>query len=954
VADLLGLHIRRSGEVTTDPDDPPMPLTLAERALLKRLVAPSRLDGVDADIVRAAILDILSYVPHGTEIQTGTFILVFSPRSGLDRAVYDATEGLVETEARAAQLDWVRADLGARVTLLSPRAFDPARHTLRLVTAAMVYELEAFRDRGTPVWDIAVCKSMRPRDKQLDHVGDIEHAIESPIEVASGFRMAGELRARLGAGVLDWSAFARRQLAPPAGSTARVRRALVLVQVIEAVVKALEVYPVHVVRTERRNGACVVVLRPRLNSDRDRFAAKIGMLNAPQALARLFEEERPDADSPWTLSKTNSLGARRNDDMGATFMGVVSEGGLAAYEFETDYEPSSSSHYFLRPTGEPGTEQVIRRRLRMIAALDARADLADMLDDPWRERRTGHEPLAADASARNLDGPKQEALKLLWSTLPVFFVVGPPGVGKTMLATEVLRRKFALEGSARVLLSAQGHDALEHLQAEVKKTLADADLTDLLIVRSVTEERPSQDGADVTAAFHLAAFAKSDLARGLPSTLRARVEALTTLQATAGAAPTQEDQTGLRAMANLVRDGANIVIATANSGDVERFVEAREQFDWVIVEEAAKATGPELVGPLMLSGRRLLIGDHHQLPPFDADRLTMILSDDSLVTDSIEMAAVVAESLMSEDDLEALAGLEPAARRDTAALALRLVEPFRTFVEGDERRTRQDGARPMSKTLSEQRRMDPAIAEIVSRSFYGGSLHTEANRAALAETHAPPFVSVSPLPASPVVVVDFPHVSATAKATPMERGRPRWHNPAEIDAVMDVLAHVRARPDAARAPTLAVLSPYRAQVERLQARIEGQRSSALAHLDAFATARPGLGFVGTVDSFQGSEADIVIVSLVRNNPRTGMRGLGFLRDPRRMNVLLSRAKWQLVIVGSLAFLREALQGRYSAGPGELEFLAKMLAAVEDLRGRTRNGTLPLAAVVAPDAFRGSP
>jgi hypothetical protein len=727
---------------------------------------------------------------------------------------------------------------------------------------------------------------------------------------------------------------------------------LLLVQVVEVVVKALDVYPVDLVRTERREGTCVVVLRPRPNTDRDKFAAKIGLLDTPRTLARLFEEEHPEADAAWTLSRTNSFGARRDDDMSATFIGTVDEGGLVAYEFETEYEPSEHPRYFLRTTGELGTEQVIRRRLRTIGALDARADLADMLDDPWRERRTAHETLADDASFQNLDGPKQKALRLLWSTLPVFFVVGPPGVGKTMLATEVLRRKFALESGARVLLSAQGHDALEHLQAEVKKTLAGAGLRDLLIVRSATEERPSQDGADRAAAYHLAAFAKSDLARELPLTLRTRVESLAT--SAARGASTQEDPTGLRAMANLVRDGANIVIATANSGDIERLVEAREQFDWVIVEEAAKATGPEIVGPLMLSGRRLLIGDHHQLPPFDADRLSRILADDSLVTDAIEMAELVADDLVGEDDLGVLLGLDAAARRETAALAVRLLEPFRAFVEEDDRRRkRKDGARPMSSTLTEQRRMDPAIAEIVSKSFYGGELDTEASRDTMAQTQSPPFLHVSPMPASPVVVVDFPHVSSTKSATPMEHGRPRWHNPAEVASVIDVLAHVRARPDAPRTPTLAVLSPYAAQVARLKGRIEALRSTTLAHLDAFAPARPGLGFVGTVDAFQGSEADLVIVSLVRNNPRTGARGLGFLRDSRRMNVLLSRAKWQLVLVGSFAFLKEAVRGRYSAGAGELEFLSKMVQVIEDLRTRTRNGSTPLAEVLAWNALRGS-
>ena len=55
------------------------------------------------------------------------------------------------------------------------------------------------------------------------------------------------------------------------------------------------------------------------------------------------------------------------------------------------------------------------------------------------------------------------------------------------------------------------------------------------------------------------------------------------------------------------------------------------------------------------------------------------------------------------------------------------------------------------------------------------------------------------------------------------------------------------------------------------------------------------------------------MSMVRNNPMTGRSGLGFLSDPRRMNVLLSRAKSKLVIVGSLRFLKEAVRGSQSAG-----------------------------------------
>ncbi len=67
--------------------------------------------------------------------------------------------------------------------------------------------------------------------------------------------------------------------------------------------------------------------------------------------------------------------------------------------------------------------------------------------------------------------------------------------------------------------------------------------------------------------------------------------------------------------------------------------------------------------------------------------------------------------------------------------------------------------------------------------------------------------------------------------------------------------------------------------------------------------------VSTVDSSQGSEADLVIVSFVRSKGTTQQDSIGFLSDDRRLNVALTRAKYQLVCVGNIhGSLRSARKG----------------------------------------------
>ena len=82
-----------------------------------------------------------------------------------------------------------------------------------------------------------------------------------------------------------------------------------------------------------------------------------------------------------------------------------------------------------------------------------------------------------------------------------------------------------------------------------------------------------------------------------------------------------------------------------------------------------------------------------------------------------------------------------------------------------------------------------------------------------------------------------------------------------------------------------IISPYRAQVQYLRRQIRKKE---------FFKPYRHLISVNTVDGFQGQERDIILISLVRANDEGQ---IGFLRDLRRMNVAITRARMKLIILG---------------------------------------------------------
>ena len=102
-----------------------------------------------------------------------------------------------------------------------------------------------------------------------------------------------------------------------------------------------------------------------------------------------------------------------------------------------------------------------------------------------------------------------------------------------------------------------------------------------------------------------------------------------------------------------------------------------------------------------------------------------------------------------------------------------------------------------------------------------------------------------------------------------------------------------------------IISPYKAQVQYLRSKIKGN--------DALLPYRH-LFTVNTVDGFQGQERDVIFISLVRANEEGQ---IGFLRDLRRMNVAITRARMKLVILGDAATL------------GKHPFYRKLIDSIEN-------------------------
>lgn len=867
--------------------------TELEDGVLSLLQVPRPNQPLDAQIIVRDIEAVVADLHRLEGGRRGQLLLLPNPAT-LGPTLISHLGVEIDPDDFEAHCNWIQADLGSDVRVAARHERDE-RLQCELVTDAFRYIVEPMRH--VTDWRVGYLKLLIPNDGRGTGTAE-PRQLHSPVTVVPNRKEASATAQRLGPSAIEWDQFSRPPEAdelPPAN----VRDALFAIEVIEAVAATLDAFPVCVENMDSKSQR--VVLKLQSSSYHTQLIAQAGL--RPDA-ERLPEMLARSDDTPWRLSNTAKLGWGGDGDADVDFVETdTASGGGQVYVFECSGVPEGQ--LYLKPPRELGTESQIRRRLRNISLLDGRADVTVGLDDPWTSRRIRPAAELRGKIDATLDKPKRAALSIIAETEPYVYVVGPPGVGKTYLVSRMLKQILENKPNARVLVTAQSHEALKNIH----ETLTDALDSKAIVVRIGNNEDRFAE-LDRIAVDALQKLHGSEAVAELPfQNFRLSLDkTLTEYRSDQSSRPAMISRVG-----DLMMHSANVVLAGLNSMTISDFVETSEEFDWVIVEEAARALGPELAGALALGPRKVLIGDHNQLPPHKADEVArrfepaiagklLAMAEDrlSLPSEGEDLLPLL-RALVSDDERFKI----------TIGRANRLLEPFRTMVTEDEQfhQVKGDRHRRISMTLTEQRRMHPTIAKVVSEVFYAGQLTT----AKADEPRPVPFETNDKMPAHPIVVVDFPTLQSTNRKDPFEKKQGRsTSNPSEADEVIQVAKCLLGVSENGTLPTLAILSPYKGQVELLQQKLLSSFPQSGAPT-GFQPVREDLGFVGTVDAFQGSEADVVILSMVRNNSMVGGGGLGFLRDRRRMNVALSRAKHKLIIVGSLKFLDLAAKGMNPKG-----------------------------------------
>lgn len=307
---------------------------------------------------------------------------------------------------------------------------------------------------------------------------------------------------------------------------------------------------------------------------------------------------------------------------------------------------------------------------------------------------------------------------------------------------------------------------------------------------------------------------------------------------------------------------------------VSRGAAQQLEYDYVIIDEAARVSPRDLMIPMSQGKRIVLVGDHRQLPHIIDEEVARSMDAGEASANELDW---LKQSMFEYLFAERLKALEAA--------------------DGIQRRV----------TLDKQFRMHPVLGDLISRNFY-----ERFDRGEQFGSGLPASYFAHSLPGTdgrPAAWLDVPVKSGTAR-----RNGTSWTRQAESDRIVSQLRDWIESPEGASL-TYGVISFYKKQADLIRNQLRQQ-------LGALVDDKHRIR-VGTVDSFQGMEFDVVFLSVVRTVPRewtqrgteeAAARGLfGHLGLYNRLNVSMSRQKRLLVAVGDAGLVQHPLADTYIPG-----------------------------------------
>mmetsp|Transcript_34116 Transcript_34116/g.71826 ORF Transcript_34116/g.71826 Transcript_34116/m.71826 type:complete len:1046 (-) Transcript_34116:479-3616(-) len=191
------------------------------------------------------------------------------------------------------------------------------------------------------------------------------------------------------------------------------------------------------------------------------------------------------------------------------------------------------------------------------------------------------------------------------------------------------------------------------------------------------------------------------------------------------------------------------------------------------------------------------------------------------------------------------------------------------------------GLRPIR--LQVQYRMHPILSEFPSNMFYEGSLQNGVTESDRQLRHMPGYTGKDdfpwPIKSKPMFfwgVAGMEEISASGTS---------YLNRTEASYVEKIVTHLLKM--GVESSQIGVITPYDGQKKYVQEHMRRSGSLAASVYEMIE--------VNSVDAFQGREKEIILVSCVRSSET---QGIGFLSDPRRLNVALTRARLGLVLLGN--------------------------------------------------------